>query len=64
LAKKEEKNPDFQNLLNIKCCWRQIFELLIIHKPSLWSFKVLNTKFGPDRFRCFYVYWYDIGCTI
>jgi len=28
---------DFQNLLTIKFCWRQIFEILIIHKPSLGS---------------------------
>ena len=28
---------DFKNLLEIKFCWRQIFKILIFHKPSLGS---------------------------
>ena len=27
----------FKNLMKIEFWWRQIFEILIIHKPSLWS---------------------------
>ena len=36
--------------------WRQIFENLIIHKPSLGSSDDPQ-KFGPDRFSRFEVYW-------
>ena len=39
--------------MNIEFLWRQIFETLIIHKPSLGSLE----KFGPDRFSRFDVYW-------
>ena len=34
----------------IEFCWRLDFEILIIHKPS-------HTRFGPDRFSRFDVYW-------
>ena len=46
------KFVDFQNLMQIKFCWRQIFEILIIYKPSLGTWKVPH-----DRFSRFYVYW-------
>ena len=47
---------NFQNLMKIKFLWRQIFEILIIHKPSLWS-RDVPQKFGSDRFSRFDVYW-------
>ena len=39
--------------------WRQIFEILIIHKPSLLpcGHVMSHKKFGPDRFSRFDVYW-------
>ena len=40
--------------MQIKFCWRQIFEILI-HKPSLGSLDVPD-KFVPDRFSRFDVY--------
>ena len=33
----------FQNLMKIQFCWRLIFEILIIHKPSLGSCNVPYT---------------------
>ena len=37
---------------------REIFEFLIIHKPFLgWGHVRSHTKFGPDRFSRFDVYW-------
>ena len=30
----------FKNLMKIEFWWRHIFEILIIHKPSLWSREV------------------------
>ena len=50
------KIVDFENLLEIEFCWRQIFVILIIHKPSL-GHVMSHTKFGPDRFSRFNVYW-------
>ena len=47
---------DFQNLMKVEFCWRKIFENLIIHKPSL-DHVMSHTKFGPDRFSRFDVYW-------
>ena len=37
---------DFENLLEIEFCWRQIFDILIIHKPSLSDHVRSHTKFG------------------
>ena len=42
--------------MTIEFWWRQIFEILMIHKPSLESLDVPK-KFGPDRFSRFDVYW-------
>ena len=42
--------------MTIEFWWRQIFEILIIHKPSLWS-RDVPQKIGPDRFSRFDVYW-------
>ena len=36
----KKKIVDFENLLEIEICWRQIFKILIIHKPSLGSCEV------------------------
>ena len=46
--------------MEILFCRRQIFFILIIHKPFQVSCEV-NTKFGPDRFSRFEVYWIQIG---
>ena len=35
-----KKFVDFENLLEIKFCWKLIFEILIIHKPFLGSCEV------------------------
>ena len=42
--------------IEYKCCWRQIFEILIIHKPSLGSFKVLHNIWAQSV-QMFDVYW-------
>ena len=42
--------------MKIEFWWRQIFEILIIHKPSLGSLDVPQ-KIGPDRFSRFDFYW-------
>ena len=46
---------DFQHFLKIEFSWRLYFELLIIHKPSLKTW--FHTKFGPNRFSRFDIYW-------
>ena len=38
-----------KNLMEIEFCWRQIFVILISHKPSLVSNEVPQ-KIGQDRF--------------
>ena len=35
--------------MKIKFCWRQIFEIFIIYKPSRGHVRS-HTEFGPDRF--------------
>ena len=40
--KKVEKKSWSSKFIKYKCCWRQIFEILIIHKPFLGPFKVLH----------------------
>ena len=47
---------DFQNLMKIEFCWRLIFKILITHKPFPCHARSY-TKFGPDRFSRFDVYW-------
>ena len=42
--------------MKIEFWWRHIFEILIIHKPSLWS-RDVPQKIWPDRFSRFDVYW-------
>ena len=42
--------------MEIEFCWRQFFEILIIHKPSLGS-REIPQKIGPDRVSRFDVYW-------
>ena len=47
---------DFQNFTKIEECWRQLFVILSIHKPSLGHVR-FHTKSGPNRFSRFDVYW-------
>ena len=50
---------DFQNFKKFnddRILMETIFEISIIHKPSLGSLDVPQ-KFGPDRFSRFDVYW-------
>ena len=50
---------DFQNFQKFnedRILMETIFEILIIHKPSLWS-RDVPQKNGPDRFSRFDVYW-------
>ena len=54
--RKPKKFREFSNLMKIEFCWRQIFEILIIHKPS-WGHVRSRTKCGPHRFSRFNVYW-------
>jgi len=51
-----KKNRVFSTFNKNKVCWRQIFEILIIYKPSLGTCEVPQ-KIGPDRFTRFDVYW-------
>ena len=37
----------FKNLMKIEFWCRQIFKILIIHKPSLWSRDVPQNILGP-----------------
>ena len=48
------KNPGF---IKIEFCWRLIFEILIIHKPSLGSCEIPQKKFEPNRYSRLTVYW-------
>ena len=49
-----KKNRGFLKFSKIEFGWRQIFENLIIHKPSLGSREI--PQFGPDRLSRFDVY--------
>ena len=42
--------------MKIEFCWMQVFEILIIHKPSMGNVRY-HTKFGPNRFNHIDVYW-------
>ena len=53
----KKKFVDFQNFQKSNFWWRQIFENLIIHKPSTWSHARSRKKFGPDRSSRFDLYW-------
>ena len=48
--------PNFQKFNKDRILMETIFEILIIHKPSLWS-RDVPQKNGPDRFSHFDVYW-------
>ena len=52
----EKDFVDFDNLMEIKFCWRLIFEILIIHKPSLGSCDVTH-KIWARSVQLFFVYW-------
>ena len=45
----KEHFVDFEHLMKIEICWGLIFEILIIHKPSLGPCEV-SQKFDPDQF--------------
>ena len=45
--------------MKIKFCWRHIFEICMTYNPYLESL----TKFGPDRFCRFDVYWIQTDST-
>ena len=68
--KNKQKLTDFQNLMKIDFCWRQNFDILLVHKPSyeiphkIWArsmqpfWRLLDTNKQTDKTNLYIIdYW-------